>query len=140
MKACVSHQAWALDQVFVLGLSCDAVLKNLVTPYLLLTPGQFGWQRGASVTVLNNGILSLENLMQASLSPFPTAGVSFRQQVRQLFVHYCNLRTSPYRWSKALRQRSCFASRRAWRYRRFSEMPSPLLFTLQVNPREPPFS
>lgn len=86
--ACVSHQARAFDQVFVLGLSCEAVLKNLVTPYLLLTPGQFGWQRGASVTVLNNGILSFENLMQARLSPFPTAGVSFRQRVRQLFVHY----------------------------------------------------
>lgn len=82
----VSSQARAFDQVFVLGLRCEAVLKNTVTPYLPLTPRQFGWQRGASVTVLNNGILSLENLMQGSLSPFPTAGVSFRQRVRQLFV------------------------------------------------------
>lgn len=58
-------------------LSCKAVLKHLVTPYLLATFGRSEgnvWQQGSSVTVLDNSIFFLENTIQMSLSSFPTTG------------------------------------------------------------------
>lgn len=78
----LGHLIWCLFLV----LSCELVLKNLVTPYLLPTLGRFcgdvcpvWWQQGAGVTVLDNSIVFFENMMRVSLSPFPTTGVSFRQ-------------------------------------------------------------
>ena len=68
-----------------LVLSYKVSLENLVAPYLLPTLGQF-WgmcvlclrQRGAGVTAVDSGIVFLENMMQVSLTPFLTEGVSFR--------------------------------------------------------------
>ena len=84
--ACVYHQTRALDHLFVFGSQprgrvkepCNSISAPHTWAVLQACVSCAWWQRGAGVTVSDNGILFLENLMQASLSPFLTAGVSFR--------------------------------------------------------------